>query len=70
MKFAQTAAVRRDMRRSSLNGQTAASGARRVKLPTKMKKTAAARIYGIDWMKSGLRSAKRSCPLILESLGR
>ena len=48
IKFRQAAAVRRDKRRRRRKGQTAASGALRVRLPTSMKKTAAAKIYGID----------------------
>ena len=48
IKFRQAAAVRSDKRRRRRKGQTAASGALRVRLPTSMKKTAAAKIYGID----------------------
>jgi hypothetical protein len=48
IKFRQAAAVRSDKRRRRRKGQTAASGALRVRLPTSMKKTAAAKMYGID----------------------
>ena len=57
MKLKHAPAIAKKMKMSNLRGQMVASGALRVKLPMKMKKMLAARIYGIAWMNSGRLSA-------------
>ena len=60
IKLKHAAATPKNKSIISRNGQTVASSALRVKLPTKMKNKLAARIYGTDWINKGLRSANRS----------
>jgi hypothetical protein len=70
IKFAHAPTARKLSNMRKRNGHVAASGARRVRLPTRMKNMLAARMYGIDWINTGRRSAKCICAPMPESLGR
>ena len=57
MKFAHQAATTNQNKTKILTGNTAASGSLLVNDPTKTKKMANAKTYGMAWMRSGLLSA-------------